>query len=71
MLVLSRKPGEEVVIGSNIQITIVAVQGNRVRLGITAPQDVVVHRAELAERIEFESTLAVKDNQTMLNTLSR
>ena len=47
MLVLSRKLGEEIIIGPNIRITVVAVRGKRVRLGFTAPADVVIHRDEL------------------------
>ena len=48
MLVLSRKVNEEVVIGNNIKVTIVRVAGNRVRIGISAPDDVVIRRAEIA-----------------------
>ena len=48
MLVLSRKPGEKVVIGGHITLTVVDVQGNRVRLGIDAPDDVRILRGELA-----------------------
>lgn len=47
MLVLSRKPGEEIVIGDNIRVTIVAIRGKFVRLGFTAPADVAIHRDEL------------------------
>jgi carbon storage regulator len=42
MLVLSRRIGEEIVIAGNIHVTVVAVQGNRVRLGVTAPASVPV-----------------------------
>jgi carbon storage regulator len=49
MLVLSRKPGEKVVIGNDITVTVVAVLGNRIKLGIEAPGDVRVLRGELAE----------------------
>ena len=48
MLVLSRKVNEEVVIGNNIKVTIVRVAGNRVRIGISAPDDVTIRRAEIA-----------------------
>ena len=48
MLVLSRKPGEQVVIGNDITITVVEVQGNRVRVGIDAPEQVRILRGELA-----------------------
>lgn len=47
MLVLSRKVGEQVVIDGRITVTVNRVQGNRVSLGITAPSDVRVFRAEL------------------------
>jgi carbon storage regulator len=50
MLVLSRRKGETVVIDGDIQITVVAVQGDRVRLGITAPKDTLVDRQEVHER---------------------
>ena len=47
MLVLSRKPGEKVIIGNGITITILETKGNRVRLAIDAPDDVRILRAEL------------------------
>jgi carbon storage regulator len=47
MLVLSRKPGEKIHVGPDITITVVRVQGNRVRLGIDAPAEVPLARAEL------------------------
>jgi carbon storage regulator CsrA len=48
MLVLSRKPGEKVVIGNGITLTVVEVKGNRVRLAFDAPDQVRILRAELA-----------------------
>ena len=50
MLVLARRIGEEIVIGDNISVTVVAVQGDRVRLGIKAPPSVCVDRKEIHER---------------------
>lgn len=47
MLVLSRKTNERIVIGNDVQIVVVAVQGNRVRLGVTAPGDTRICRSEL------------------------
>jgi len=47
MLVLSRKPGEEVIIGGDICITLLEIRGNRARLGITAPDGVSIWRKEL------------------------
>ena len=51
MLVLSRKLGEVLVIGNSITVTVVAVDGDRVRLGIVAPAEVPVHREEVYQRI--------------------
>jgi carbon storage regulator len=48
MLVLSRKPGEKVVLGDGITLTVVEVQGNRIRLAFDAPDQVRILRAELA-----------------------
>ena len=54
MLVLSRKVGEKVVIDGCITVTVVAVDGNKVRLGITAPPDVRIDREEIhRQRMEF------------------
>jgi carbon storage regulator CsrA len=47
MLVLSRKVNEEIVIGDQIRITVVRVAGNRIRLGISAPENVTIQRSEL------------------------
>jgi carbon storage regulator CsrA len=47
MLVLSRKVGEQVLIGNNVCLTVLEVRGNRVRLGVTAPADVSIRRGEL------------------------
>lgn len=51
MLVLSRKRDERIVIGENIVITVVEVRGDKVRLGIEAPQDIPVHRHEVYEAL--------------------
>ena len=50
MLVLSRRVGEEIIINDNIRVTVVAVKGDRVRLGIVAPRDVTVDRSEVHQR---------------------
>lgn len=59
MLVLSRKRDEGIVIGDNIVIQIVDVRGDKVRLGITAPKDISVHRREVYEAIQQEQTASV------------
>jgi carbon storage regulator len=50
MLVLSRRRGEEIKINEDVTITVVSIQGDKVRLGITAPRETVVDRAEVSER---------------------
>jgi carbon storage regulator len=50
MLVLSRKVGEEIVIADNIRVTVLSVHGDRVRLGILAPKEVVVDRQEVHDK---------------------
>jgi carbon storage regulator len=55
MLVLTRKLGEEIIIGSDIIVKVVAVQGDRVRLGVAAPRTVPVDRMEIHQRrAEFQ-----------------
>lgn len=54
MLILTRRIGETVVIGDNVNITVLGVKGNQVRLGVNAPKEVSVHREEIYQRIQFE-----------------
>ena len=54
MLVLSRQKDESIMVGDNVEITIVDVRGDKVRLGITAPKEVPVHRKEVFEAIQRE-----------------
>jgi carbon storage regulator len=54
MLVLSRQKDESIMIGDNVEITIVDVRGDKVRLGITAPKEIPVHRMEVYEAIQRE-----------------
>jgi carbon storage regulator len=55
MLVLTRRVGEALMIGDDITITVLGVKGNQVRVGVTAPRDVAVHREEIFERIKDDS----------------
>ena len=54
MLVLSRKRGERIVIGPNIELTVVDIGENKVRLAFDAPCDVSIHRQEIYQRIQDE-----------------
>jgi carbon storage regulator len=55
MLVLTRKPGEKVVIGGGITVTVLEVIGSRIRLGVDAPDDVRILRGELACWLEADA----------------
>ena len=60
MLILSRKKDESILIGSDIEITVVSVQGDQVKLGIKAPKQVDVYRKELFEEIQHENKEAAE-----------
>lgn len=51
MLILTRNAGETLTIGENITVTVLSLRGGQVRIGITAPKSVPVHREEVAQRI--------------------
>ena len=51
MLVLTRKPGQSIIIGDGVEVQVLSVAGEKVRLGITAPNDVSIYRNEVHERI--------------------
>lgn len=55
MLVLTRKVGEEIVIDGHIRVSVAAIKGDRVRIAISAPPHIPVHRQEIADRIAQES----------------
>ena len=54
MLVLSRRLGEEIVIGDTIRVRVLGINGNQVRFGIDAPREMPVHRSEVYDRIQEE-----------------
>ena len=52
MLILSRRSGEAVIIGDEVSVTVLSINGGQVRLGVNAPRNVPVHREEIYERIK-------------------
>jgi len=66
MLVLSRKPGERIVIGENIVLTVLGVYGNKVRLGVEAPRDLSIYREEIHRRRQDASRHEAQEDERAL-----
>ena len=62
MLVLTRKPGQSIMIGDGIEVQVLSVAGEKVRLGITAPREVGIFRNEVYERIDAERSNDAPDD---------
>jgi len=71
MLVLSRQRDETIMIGDEIEISIVDIRGDKVRLGINAPTRIAVHRKEVYEAIKRENTQAARLGTTDLDSLAQ
>ena len=54
MLILTRRVGESLMIGDDVNVTVLGIKGNQVRIGVDAPKDVAVHREEIYQRIQNE-----------------
>lgn len=59
MLVLTRRPGESIVVGENIVVTVIEIKGGQVRIGIDAPREVDVYREEIYEQVRQENLAAI------------
>ena len=70
MLVLSRQRDESIIIGDDIEITIVDVRGEKVRLGINAPAHIPVHRKEVYDAIKREK-MAAGDQESKVESLAK
>jgi carbon storage regulator len=70
MLVLSRKPGESIVIDGRITVKIIRLDGDMVKLGIEAPREVPVHRQEVYDEIQRNNKEALTDGRSKLPRLS-
>ena len=70
MLVLTRKPGDGIVVGENITIKVIEVKGGAIRIGIDAPQDYKIYRQEVFDRISQENREALQWNLDDLNSIT-
>ncbi len=70
MLVLTRKPGEGIIIGENITIKIIELKGGSIRIGIDAPRETKIYRQEVYDRIREENITAANWDLTDLDALS-
>ena len=59
MLILTRQVGETLVIDNDVKVTVLAVKGSQVRLGINAPKEVAVHREEIYDRIKNQKDASI------------
>lgn len=54
MLILTRRIGETLMVGDDVTVTVLGIQGGQIRVGINAPKDIEVHREEIYKRIQEE-----------------
>ena len=59
MLILTRRIGETLNIGDDVQVTVLGIKGNQVRIGVNAPKEIPVHREEIYERIKKEKEAGI------------
>ena len=69
MLALTRKKGSSIMIGDDIEITVIGIQGEQVKLGIVAPKNISVHRKEIFDQIQKENAEAAQNTNINLKDL--
>jgi len=65
MLILTRRIGETLNIGDDVQVTVLGIKGNQVRIGVNAPKEIPVHREEIYERIKKEKEAGITHDPSM------
>jgi len=71
MLVLSRKKDESIMIGDQIELKVLSVDGDQVKLGIVAPKSVKVYRTEVYESIQQQNKEALNVSKSLINQISK
>lgn len=71
MLVLTRKPNQSIIIGDDIELTVIEVRGDQVRIGIEAPKSISVHRKEIYEQIKAQNLRASKVDTVAVDAIDK
>ncbi len=71
MLALSRKKGEAIMVGNNVEISILDIKGDQIKIGIQAPKEIPVYRKEVYIQIEEENREAVLNSGIAMNNLKK
>ena len=71
MLALSRKKGEAIMVGNNVEISILDIKGDQIKIGIQAPKEILVYRKEVYIQIEEENREAVLNSGIAMNNLKK
>ncbi|MFC4409565.1 carbon storage regulator CsrA [Chungangia koreensis] len=71
MLVLTRKKDESIMLGDNIEVKILSVEGDQVKLGIVAPENVRIFRSEVYQSIQEQNKEAANINQNLFNQIKK